>query len=113
MKSITFLQIHKLISQTSVYLLLLLILTTLLDRFGIVDQHQDERMNGFIVNYIRGGLLYSITIFYLVSFYTFISTSISTIKDITTRKQSFIYIVIYAFSLLFSLYFELILKHQL
>jgi hypothetical protein len=85
----------------------------MLDRFGIVDQHQDERMNGFIVNYIRGGLLYSITIFYLVSFYTFISTSISTIKDITTRKQSFIHIVIYAFSLLFSLYFELILKHQL
>ena len=113
MKPITVFQIHKLISQTSVYLLFLLIITTLLARFNLVDQHQDERMNGFLVNYIRGGLLYSITIFYLISFYAFILTSIFTIKDPAIKKQSLIYVIVYIFILFFTVLFETEIQHRL
>lgn len=113
MKPVTIFQIHKLISQTSVYLLVLIIITRLLSKFDLVDQHQDSRMNGLFVNYIHLGLIYSIAIFYILSFYVFIHTSVSTIKDPAIKKLSLLYTFVYIFTLFSTILFETVIAHWL
>lgn len=109
MKTITTIKIHKLIAQTAVYLFLLFIILGFLKDNHLVDQYPyDERMNDMAINTIRLLIFYAVSLFYIISLYAFVVTSIITIKERSTRKQSIIYISIYIITFLVFVYLNLL-----
>lgn len=95
MKTITFYFIHKIISQTSIFLFVLYLIPKILLKFDIVDNHQDERMNGVMMTLSSIYLLYAIAIFYAISLYPYLIISYHILKDKSLKKQNIINLTCY------------------
>lgn len=95
MKTITFYFIHKIISQTSIFLFALYLIPKILLKFDVVDNYQDERMKGAIVTLIGLYLLYTVVIFYTISLYPYLIISYHIFKDKSQKKQNIINLTSY------------------